>query len=461
MHILLLITLFTLLKYSIAIQYKIRLPFCNRAPNSALQIVCSQLKKWDTAARQHHSTSLNESSSSWNSQTIWSINRSRWTNNFQSWTSWSSWSLPYSMPSQEVQYLTTHTGDKSPLIMSHHVNLPIPAELKSNFKAEMYGPNEPKRMAFEIEYEISSLPKQARPIRTQTGQMINAMTSSPCATSSLSLSPTFNPPQQMLKNKDFIRDKSGVQGPFSPSTIKKDLYTMEQDTVGPPGQQQPNNLFRKQFSSSPSSSSPVQPSSIRISDRSNDSPVIPTVAQSSKQFKRNQANVIKSPPRILMNDQRMKALACMDLICLCPFLNGSLRNLECFLSNGKKLSLAIRKEYRQLSTEERERFHNALNQLKRSGDYDKIAQWHSDPELSGGAHSGPAFLPWHREYIKRLEIALRIIDPDVSLPYWDSTLENAIPESTDTILFSKELMGENDKNGNIINGFISHWTTSQ
>lgn len=77
--------------------------------------------------------------------------------------------------------------------------------------------------------------------------------------------------------------------------------------------------------------------------------------------------------------------------------------MKCFLPNGKKLLMAIRKEYRQLSEEERQRFHSALDRLKRSGDYDKIAQWHSKPELSGGAHSGPAFLPWHREYIKRFE----------------------------------------------------------
>lgn len=83
--------------------------------------------------------------------------------------------------------------------------------------------------------------------------------------------------------------------------------------------------------------------------------------------------------------------------------------MDCFLSNSKKLSLAKmkettfhwRKKYRQLSKKERNQFHNILNQLKRSGDYDKIAQWHSNPELSGGAHSGSAFLPWHREYIKR------------------------------------------------------------
>ncbi|EFO26758.1 hypothetical protein LOAG_01721 [Loa loa] len=467
MHLPVLITLLTLLTYSIGTQYKIRLTFCDQAPNSVLQIVCSQLKKWDTIVRQRHSISLNESRPFWSSQKIWSISRSRWASNSQSWTSWSSWTLPHSTSSQVVQY-PTNNRVKSPFNIGHRVKLPSLSSLISNFTADTYTSNEPKRMALEIQYEISSLPKQTMPIRIRDGQVTNVKTYSPRVISSLSLSSTFGQRQQILKN-DYSNQKlhikkitNGVQGPPSIDTVEKDLYTMEQDTVGPPGQQRPNNLIRKQFSlSSPSVISSARPSPTRMSDRSIDSPVFSVETQDSRPFKRNQANMMTPPSHTLTVDQRLKALGCMDLNCLCPFFNGSLRNLKCFLSNGKELSMAVRKEYRQLSTEERERFHSALDQLKQSGDYDQIAQWHSNPALSGGAHSGPAFLPWHREYIKRLEIALRLIDPDISLPYWDSTLENAIPESTDTILFSKELMGENDKYGNIINGFISHWTTPE
>lgn len=112
-----------------------------------------------------------------------------------------------------------------------------------------------------------------------------------------------------------------------------------------------------------------------------------------------------------------------------------------------------------LSDDERQRFHSAVRQLKNSGEYDRLGVIHSQFASSGGAHSGPAFLPWHREYIKRYEIALRQIDPTLALPYWDSVLDNNLPNSRDSILWSDDFMGTSDTSGNVISGPFANWRT--
>ncbi|VDK30161.1 unnamed protein product [Gongylonema pulchrum] len=112
-----------------------------------------------------------------------------------------------------------------------------------------------------------------------------------------------------------------------------------------------------------------------------------------------------------------------------------------------------------LTDEERERFHNAIIQLKRSGEYDTMALIHGQAAVSGGAHSGPAFLPWHREFMKRFEIALRQIDPSVAVPYWDSTLDNGLPDPRDSVMWTNELMGTTDASGTLSGGDFAHFLT--
>lgn len=54
-----------------------------------------------------------------------------------------------------------------------------------------------------------------------------------------------------------------------------------------------------------------------------------------------------------------------------------------------------------LTDEERQTFHHGMQQLKADGLYDVISRVHAETMASGGAHGGPAFLPWHREFLKR------------------------------------------------------------
>ncbi|GMT19946.1 hypothetical protein PFISCL1PPCAC_11243 [Pristionchus fissidentatus] len=152
---------------------------------------------------------------------------------------------------------------------------------------------------------------------------------------------------------------------------------------------------------------------------------------------------------------------CMTLQCLCPFFQGAMRNGTCFLQqgNGQPLVMAYRKEYRMMSEDERNGWHNALNTLKRNGLYDQLSRQHLEVGVGSGAHSGPGFLTWHREYLKRFEIALRMVDPGVAIPYWDSVMDNYLPDPRDSIMFTNLFAGETDGWGNVVQGPFAYWPT--
>ncbi|RCN43576.1 common central domain of tyrosinase [Ancylostoma caninum] len=147
---------------------------------------------------------------------------------------------------------------------------------------------------------------------------------------------------------------------------------------------------------------------------------------------------------------------CMDIACLCVFFRGS-GGASCMVQ-GRPLRKALRKEYRQLTDDERNRVHTAFRTIKSSGEFDRLARIHAQFASSGGAHSGPAFLPWHREYMKRVEIALRQVDPEIALPYWDSTLDENMPNSKDSIMWTNEFMGETT-GGSVSGGPFREWRT--
>ncbi len=81
------------------------------------------------------------------------------------------------------------------------------------------------------------------------------------------------------------------------------------------------------------------------------------------------------------------------------------------------LMVRVRKNAQTLTVDERDRFLRALAALNMTvGTYLPFQQIHA---IAGGeAHGGPAFLPWHRAFILRLERELQAIDPSVTLPYW-------------------------------------------
>lgn len=120
---------------------------------------------------------------------------------------------------------------------------------------------------------------------------------------------------------------------------------------------------------------------------------------------------------------------------------------------------ALRKEYRMLTDAERQKYHAALNKLKVNkidglSKYDLLVIRH-DPKYSPGAHFGPALLPFHREMLKQLEIALRLEDPTVAIPYWDSTLDSSLPSPADTVLWTADFLGNGQ--GKVTSGPFASW----
>ncbi|VDO69564.1 unnamed protein product [Haemonchus placei] len=123
---------------------------------------------------------------------------------------------------------------------------------------------------------------------------------------------------------------------------------------------------------------------------------------------------------------------------------------------------SIRREIRMLSAEERQKLWNAMNALKETK-IDNITVWDLHtlvhyPDSAPGAHWGPAFLPWHREFLRQFEVALQNEDPSVSLPYWDSTLDQGLPEPSDSVMWSDELLGNG--NGYVKTGPFKNWDTN-
>jgi tyrosinase len=118
--------------------------------------------------------------------------------------------------------------------------------------------------------------------------------------------------------------------------------------------------------------------------------------------------------------------------------------------------MITRKNVNSLSDGEKESLVAALLELKRRGEYDKFVHMHHhimiatvlphephDANYRNGAHRGPAFLPWHREFLMQLEQALRQIEPNVFIPYWDWTEDATLSDPTSAAVWDEDFMGGN------------------
>lgn len=126
----------------------------------------------------------------------------------------------------------------------------------------------------------------------------------------------------------------------------------------------------------------------------------------------------------------------------------------------------LRKSPRHFTESERNAFIDAVVALKgdevtlpdgtRIGKYDQHVALHLGVTArlengvrvvpQDGGHGGPGFLPWHREYLLRIENDLQdISNPNLALPFWDWT----DIDTTFQIIFKDDFLGEYDNSGTV------------
>ena len=172
-------------------------------------------------------------------------------------------------------------------------------------------------------------------------------------------------------------------------------------------------------------------------------------------------------PRLLWLRQRSLLLVLLAVIVLgilpalvlsSPAQTGSAQRVGAEV-NGE---LRIRKNVTTLTSTERKEFVDAVLVLKMTRSpydpsfsyYDQFVQWHkeryachADEHMPGTMpmlmiHTGPMFLPWHREFLRRFENALREVSgKPVTVPYWDWTDPESVNPNNPRAVFRDDFMG--------------------
>lgn len=115
----------------------------------------------------------------------------------------------------------------------------------------------------------------------------------------------------------------------------------------------------------------------------------------------------------------------------------------------------IRRNLATVTKEERDRLRDAILSLQTQHHHPGIradspaggvSYWFKQDEVHAHTHvhGVPAFVPWHREFLNRFEADLRMVDPQLSLHYWDWTQDPThAPDGQGGFvnLFTPEFMG--------------------
>lgn len=138
-----------------------------------------------------------------------------------------------------------------------------------------------------------------------------------------------------------------------------------------------------------------------------------------------------------------------------------------------KAAATVRKEIRSLTSAEIDNYFNALWTYKSTGrmdgvsymkTYDEAVAQHALATCNSTvdqAHTYGAFLVWHGIFVREFEIALQSIDPSVTVPYWDWTIDSSVV-TTQSVIFTSSYFGASSSTSpyEVKDGRMVNWTVS-
>jgi tyrosinase len=124
--------------------------------------------------------------------------------------------------------------------------------------------------------------------------------------------------------------------------------------------------------------------------------------------------------------------------------------------------MPVRQNASALTASQRAAFVAAVLELKRRGGYDALVKIHFDRMTADSAgqrigHQSASFLPWHRRYLLDFERRLQAINPAVTLPYWNWTVDRT-PAAP---VFAADFLGGDGRPGDrqVVTGPFAYATT--
>ena len=130
----------------------------------------------------------------------------------------------------------------------------------------------------------------------------------------------------------------------------------------------------------------------------------------------------------------------------------------CFILANTSMGQSIRKNYTEMTDSEKTALVNAFYSLRNGPDLvNDLAVFHRDFFSFGISENrdihlnlpdepeDQVFFAWHRMQIFEMEQAMQEIDPQISIPYWDTSVD----QSTTSALWDQDFMGSFDANWNL------------